>query len=292
MSPLNSRIAGAPASWGICELPGWGYQFSPDRVLSEMQQLGLTATELGPDDFFPLDPQEKVELLATYGLTALGAFCPLILFDTERPVRDIVQRTLETFNLLGARTMVIAAATGTDSYDERPSLTDSQWRTLMTNLDLIAELADDHGVAACVHPHMGTLVQNRDEVARILDGSDIPLCLDTGHITVAGGDPLEIVQSAPHRISHVHVKDVNLSLAAAVQAGGVAYSDAVRDGLYTPLGDGDLDLTSIVRDLETSGYRGWYVPELDQMLPADAEGMDSMTGIRRSMEFLDALLLS
>ena len=291
MSALNSRIAGAPASWGICELPGWGYQFTPDRVLSEMKILGLTATELGPDEFLPSDPRQKVALLESYGLSALGAFCPLILFDPERPVRDTVLSTLETFNILGATTMVIAAATGTDSYNQRPTLTAAQWHTLMDNLNCIATLADEHGVTACVHPHMGTLVQNRDEVARILDGSNIPLCLDTGHITVAGGDALEVCQTAPQRISHVHVKDVNQELAAAVQEGRTPYSDAVRDGLYTPLGDGDLDLTAIVRVLETSGYRGWYVPELDQMLPEDSEGMDSMSGIRKSMDFLDSLLV-
>ncbi len=290
MSTLNSRIAGAPASWGICELPGWGYQFSPDRVLSEMKQLGLTATELGPDEFLPSDPREKVALLASYGLSALGAFCPLILFDPDRPVHDIVLSTLETFNLLGATTMVIAAATGTDSYNERPSLSAAQWQTLMQNLDYIAKLAHEHGVTACVHPHMGTLVQSRDEVERILDGSDIPLCLDTGHITVAGGDALEVCRTAPQRISHVHVKDVNLELASAVQDGRTPYSDAVRDGLYTPLGDGDLNLTEIVWVLENSGYRGWYVPELDQMLPEGSEGMDSMSGIRKSMHFLDSLL--
>ena len=41
------RLAGAPISWGVCEVPGWGIELSPDRVLGEMRQLGLTATELG-----------------------------------------------------------------------------------------------------------------------------------------------------------------------------------------------------------------------------------------------------
>ena len=41
------RIAGAPISWGVCEVPNWGYQLSPDRVLAEMQDVGLSATELG-----------------------------------------------------------------------------------------------------------------------------------------------------------------------------------------------------------------------------------------------------
>jgi inosose dehydratase len=43
-----NRIAGAPISWGVCEVPGWGYQLGPQQVLSEMREVGLAATELGP----------------------------------------------------------------------------------------------------------------------------------------------------------------------------------------------------------------------------------------------------
>jgi inosose dehydratase len=43
------RIAGAPISWGVCEVPGWGHQLDPDRVLAEMRDAGLAATEFGPD---------------------------------------------------------------------------------------------------------------------------------------------------------------------------------------------------------------------------------------------------
>ena len=49
----EARIAGAPISWGVCEVPGWGYQLGPERVLAEMREVGLTATEFGPDGFLP-----------------------------------------------------------------------------------------------------------------------------------------------------------------------------------------------------------------------------------------------
>ena len=42
------RVAGAPISWGVCEVPGWGLELPVSRVLSEMRELGLRATELGP----------------------------------------------------------------------------------------------------------------------------------------------------------------------------------------------------------------------------------------------------
>ena len=35
------RVAGAPISWGVCEVPGWGYQMEAERVLSEAEQIDL-----------------------------------------------------------------------------------------------------------------------------------------------------------------------------------------------------------------------------------------------------------
>ena len=60
----RARIAGSPISWGVCEVPGWGYQLPPDRVLAEMREVGLAATELGPDGFLPREPDAMVGVLA------------------------------------------------------------------------------------------------------------------------------------------------------------------------------------------------------------------------------------
>ena len=57
------KIAGAPISWGVCEVPGWGYQLTPERVLTEMRDVGLSATELGPEGFLPSDPAQLTALL-------------------------------------------------------------------------------------------------------------------------------------------------------------------------------------------------------------------------------------
>lgn len=289
MSSIKDRIAAAPASWGICELPGWGYQFAVEHVLADMRALGVKATELGPEGFVPGAPAEQRALLERYGLTALGEFCPLVLHQAGQPIDEQVNEILERFGRLGADTMVIAVATGAVTYDRRPQLTETEWLTLTDNLQHVAGLASRSGVTACVHPHMGTLIQTGEEVERVLQACDIPLCLDSGHLTVGGADSVEIARTYPHRIAHVHLKDVNLALATAVQDGNLDYSEAVHQGLYTTLGDGDVDLATIVRSLEADGYTGWYVPELDRMLAGEADGPGTVTAIRASMEFLGAL---
>jgi len=41
---MSAKIAGAPISWGVIEVPGWGHQMSQDRVLSEMTERGYSAS--------------------------------------------------------------------------------------------------------------------------------------------------------------------------------------------------------------------------------------------------------
>ena len=81
MLSFLDRIAGAPISWGVCEVPGWGLELPPERVLSEMQELGLVATELGSDGYLPADPDDLSALCGRYGLTMIGGFVPLVLHD-------------------------------------------------------------------------------------------------------------------------------------------------------------------------------------------------------------------
>ena len=68
-------MAGAPISWGVCEVPGWGLMLPPERVLSEMASLGLHATELGPIDYLPLDAGALRALLDRHGCASWAPSC-------------------------------------------------------------------------------------------------------------------------------------------------------------------------------------------------------------------------
>ncbi|HZG05895.1 MAG TPA: sugar phosphate isomerase/epimerase [Streptomyces sp.] len=286
---IMDRIAGAPISWGVCEVPGWGHQLAPRRVLGEMGELGLAATEFGPDGFLPDEPEEKAELLRSYGLRAVGGFVPAVVHDPDRDPLPGIDAALDGFVAAGAGTLVLAAATGLDGYDERPDLDDTGWSTLFANLDRIAERCAGRGVSLALHPHMGTLVERREEVMRVLEGSEVPLCLDTGHLLAGGTDPVDLVRQVPRRITHTHLKDVDAALAARVRGGELSYYDAVRTGMYRPLGEGDVDIAEIVRLLEGSGYRGWYVMEQDTVLTAEPRDEGPLADVRTGVRFLSGL---
>lgn len=260
------KIAGAPISWGVCEVPGWGYQLKPDRVLTEMRGAGLTATELGPDGFLPTDSEELKSVLREHDLTCVGGFVPVVLHDADHDPVDDLAGPLESLSAASAGVVVLAATTGSDGYDSRPILDEVQWSTLLGNLDRLAALVADRGLLAVLHPHVGTIVETRADVDRVLAGSSIPLCLDTGHLLIGGTDPLELAKAVPHRIAHTHLKDVDAALAARVQSGEITYTEAVSAGMYTPLGTGDVDIAGIVSALRDNGFDGWFVLEQDTIL--------------------------
>jgi inosose dehydratase len=290
VSSFPERIASAPASWGICELPDWGYQLPVERVLSEIRGIGCPVTELGPDGFVPGVPKEQATLLASFDLTALGAFCPLLLHDPSRPPDAEVMALLDRFEALGAEVMVIATATGEDTYDERPQLEDPGWQTLLRNLERVVEMAAWRGVRACVHPHVGTMVETKKDVERVVEDSDVPICLDTGHLTVGGIDPVAFAEEVASRVAHVHLKDIDFDVLEILRSSQGTYTDAVRAGLYTPLGGGGIDLRGLVRMLEDSGYRGWYVPEQDRILSLDPGPAITLAEARASVSFIRALI--
>jgi inosose dehydratase len=289
---VERKIAGAPISWGVCEVPGWGYQLGPDRVLAEMRQVGLTATELGPEGFLPSQPEAMARVLGEHHLQAVGGFTPLLLHVASHDPVPEVDRLLDRYAASGAGVLVLSAVTGAEGYDTRPVLDDDGWMVLLTNLDRLAELAAARGVRAVLHPHVGTMIETGEEIQQVLDGSWVSLCLDTGHLLIGGTDPAELTRQAPERIAHVHFKDVDAGMAAKVRSGRLTYTEAVRQGMYRPLGTGDVDVTAIVGHLRAHGYEGWYTLEQDTILTEEPTGEGPVADVWASAEYLRGVLHS
>ena len=284
------RIAGAPISWGVCEVPGWGHQLSADRVLREMAEIGLTATEFGPDGFLPAEAQARAQVLRAHGLQALGGFTPLLLHVPEHDPLPEVEAALPAYAAAGADVMVLSAVTGLDGYDSRPTLDADGWARLLRNLDRLAAVAAQSGVRAVLHPHVGTMVETGEDVQRVLAGSEVSLCLDTGHLLIGGTDPAELARQAPGRVAHTHLKDVDASVAARVQDGRLTYYEAVRQGMYRPLGTGDVDVAAIIGYLRASGYDGWFVMEQDTVLEVEPTDEGPLGDVRSSAQHLRSVL--
>ena len=286
--PLAERIGGAPISWGVCEAPDWGYEIGPERVLGEMAELGLTATELGPTGYLGATPSAVRAQLDEHGLRLIGGFLPVIMHaDPELDLAE-ARAAMEVLAAGGSEVVVLAAQSVDGSYDRKIVMTNHEWPVFLTNLQRLQAVAAELGLICTLHPHVGTAIEDRESVLRLIDSSDVLICLDTGHLLIGGMQPRELLERAAARVAHVHLKDVNSAVAATVAGGQIAYIDAVRAGLYTPLGEGDLDIAGIVEALEAVDYQGWYVLEQDAALPGEpAAGTGPIDEVRASISFLD-----
>ena len=290
VTDLLERVAGAPITWGVDGSPGWGYLMGRDRVLREMVESGLSATELGPDGYLPTDPGELREFLDPYGLSIVGGFVPALLYRPDRIDTELeyVARAARQLASTGSRVLVLGPSSHHAGYDTSVEMSDEDWRTFLSNLGRLESIVGDAGLRTALHPHWGMAVQTGGQIDRLMGSSDVGLCLDTGHAYLGGADPVAIARSAPDRVLHVHLKDVDPAKARRVRDSDVPFRDAVIDGLFVPLGEGAVDIAGVIRALEGAGYEGWYVLEQDVSLKADppagegpkADAIDSVAYLR------------
>ena len=259
------------------------------RVLGEMASLGLPATELGAPGFLPERPDRLRETLAAVDMSLIGGFTPLVLHDRHERAQALTaaRRTAQLFQECGA-TLFVSAIVMDDEWSPPRPLDAAERAHVIDMLGAVDEICGEFGLEQVLHPHLQTVVETRDDVERILDSCDVHWCLDTGHLAIGGVDPVAFAREAGERVGHVHLKDVDLSKAGAVLNRSVSIMAGVQDGLFTPLGSGDVPIAEVVEVLEAQGYRGWYVIEQDTALtdglPVEGEG--PITQVRTSLDYL------
>ena len=142
------RLAGAPISWGVCEVPGWGLQLPPERVLAEMAALGLTATELGPQGWLALDGAQVKRTLDGYGLRLVGGFVPVVVRapDLERARRAAAQLAQ------GGGEVFVAALVQDELWSAPVPLDADGWQRAGEDLRTLAAIAGEAGLTLCCIP--------------------------------------------------------------------------------------------------------------------------------------------
>ncbi len=268
------RIANAPVSYGVFELtvgrPGLP---GPDQVLAAIAEAGYEGTELGPPGYLGAGETLRARL-DRFGLALVGAYIPLRLSE---------QHCEEDLAALGATLDLLEAA---DARGARPILADAGpagplpaagWRRLGEGVSRAADLARQRGFEPVFHHHLGTHVERPAEIERLLELTDVGLLLDTGHLALGGGDPVQALRDWRERINHIHVKDVRKSVLESVIADRAGVEEAWRRGVFCELGAGDVDLGAFLDELVAIGYTGWLVVEQDRILrpgedPSEAAG--------------------
>jgi inosose dehydratase len=270
-------------------------------VLDEMRATGYAGTELGDWGFLPTHPEALRGELTRRGLSLIGGFVPLPLTNAASHDEgvDAALRVARLMHSAEGRSPLIVLADDTARHPERTRLAgrirpehgldERGWDTLARGADLIARrVHDETGLRTVFHHHCATFVETPEEIDELMRRTDpalVGLCLDTGHATFGGGDPVAILSGWRDRIWHVHLKDCDPAIHARAAAEEWDYQHAVTAGVFCELGRGSVDFSATLGLLRESGYDGWLVVEQD-VLPSMGTPEESA---RRNREYLRSL---
>jgi len=289
---IVNRLVGNPISWGVCEVPDWGYQLDSRTVLAEMKRLGLRGTEQGPVGYLGSTPEAVAGAAAEFGLPIVGAFVPLVMHD--RSQREAMREAAHfSASLLGAtgKGFFITAVVVDEGWGKRFPLSTEQWQSMFDGFKEVDEICAGYGIKQVLHPHLNTLVETFDDVRRVVDGSNVRWLLDTGHLMIGGTDPAKFARDHFELVDHVHIKDAKMSIAKRFLAGEITLLEATRDGIFCAAGDGDVPIADVVQAMESKGYSGWYVLEQDIAIVGDQarNPVSASAAVERSIRYLATL---
>jgi inosose dehydratase len=268
-------IGNAPVSYGVYGAGAGGPAASPGQLLATMAAARYVGSELGPPGFFG-SPEQTAAAFAQAGLQAVGAYVPIhFAAPADVVARDLagLEHTCRELVACGGTGLVILADEGDERLLTQPArdpanrslgLDQAGWQRLASIVGQAIEVAGQHGLRTSFHPHISTYVESRWEVEKLLELTDVSLTLDTGHLYLAGADPVDCVRSWPGRINHVHLKDVRIDVLQRAKAEHRTDFDEWWADVSVPLGQGDVDLDGMLAALAAARYDGWLVVEQDR----------------------------
>jgi len=283
------RLASAPGTWGI-EPPAQLGDPSWPRILDEIAEARFDGSELGPYGYYPTNLDELARAFAERGLELPAGFVMESLSDgTLAAVLDVTRRTCASVAHGGGTVLVLidglaAQRTATAGRSElAPRLDTAAWTRLLNTIEAVNAIAHDWDLSVAFHPHAGTHVEFEDEIDLLMADVDssVGLCVDTGHASYAGIDPVGLIERYARRIVHMHLKDLDVNILRRSLAAGASFQETVAGHVFTPLGDGSVDLAGVSSALHAIDYDGWATFEQDRVLSTIDEALPDA---RRSLE--------
>jgi inosose dehydratase len=286
------QLAASPVSWGVdfADSPGnppW------EQVLDDIGSSAVGALELGPVGYLPEDATTLDAALTTRRLRSVGSF---IFDDLHDPSQ--LDRVLGTAERVAR--FIVAAGGGVlviiDRPDEvrvrtagrsgvAPRLDTERWKAMIDQIARVAATARRHGLRPVVHPHVGGYIEFEDEVERMLEDTDLDVCVDSGHFAYAGIDPAPAIGRYADRIGHIHLKDVRPEVLGRVDREGLDFWTAIEAGIFCPLGEGVVDLAAVLDALAVAAYDGYATIEQDRV-PGSGRPLEDL---RRSLAVLETV---
>jgi inosose dehydratase len=295
-------VANAPVSYGAFEITVGIDPHVPDPVtlLDWVSEAGYVGTDLGPVGYLG-SGEELASRLSERGLGIAGGYLELPFSEPDRiePALSELEALLDVLDaatvgpLAPKPTLADAGSPqrslypGRAALDRSIGLDDAGWRAFGEGLTAAAHRCRERGYEPTFHHHTATYIEAKWEIERMLEISDIGLCLDTGHLLLGRGDPLVALRDWGDRINQIHLKDAHLATLEQIVADAAPVQEIWRRQAFCPLGAGDIDIPAVLDALLEASYSGWLVVEQD-ILPDPANPRQPAIDQRQNREYLRA----
>ncbi|MCL6547507.1 MAG: sugar phosphate isomerase/epimerase [Alicyclobacillus sp.] len=236
---------------------------SDEEAIADIHAAGYEGVELfdGNLQRYATDPELFRGWLQQYNqqLIAVYSGANFIYDDVLEDELWRIEQAAKLGQMFGAEHLVVGGGAVRSG-----EVRDEDYRKLAEGLNRVMEIAERYGLTPSYHPHLGTIGQTPDQIDRIFAQTDIFFCPDTAHLVAGGADLVEITKKYVRRIRYVHLKDY-------------------RNGVFVPLGEGELPFREMAKVLLDNGYDGWITVELDSY---DGHPRDAAAISRRYLDTL------
>ena len=197
------KLGIAPIGWTNDDMPDLGKENTFQQCVSEMALAGFTGSEVGGK--YPTDVETLKKALDLRGIQICNCWFSSFLISRpyEETEKEFIKQT-DFLKAMGAKVIGVSEQSysiqGKDQpiFEGKYVMNDEEWKLLTDGLNKLGQIAKDKGMMLTFHHHMGTVVQDPDEVERMMANTDpeyVSLLFDTGHFTYCGADPLEMVKN-------------------------------------------------------------------------------------------------
>lgn len=266
---MGIHVGTAPDSWGVW-FPENEKQIPWERCMDEMQQAGYEGVELGPWGYFPNDYEALKEELDKRDLKLVaGTVGGNYVDDTsiDEMMKTIDQLAPLLLKFPTAKYVVLLVDMYTDlmtGEDVMPrELTQEQWQKVYRNVQRVCDYVRKFGLIPALHPHVDCYIQTEEQIERVLDNTDVQLCLDTGHHVYGGGEPISFFKKHYSRIPYLHVKECDMEVKKLMDQNAWSFAKAVSEGIMCEPGKGSINFKELFDYMKETGYNGWVVVEQD-----------------------------
>lgn len=256
-------------------------EWTEERILAQVAEAGFEGAPAGPRK--DRSPKETAATYAKFGLRCAPGYFSGDYWkpDQREKILEGAKAQAAAARELGNDTLYVA--TGGFGNDRAPSgktrnevaghaspaesLGDDDFKQFCEVLSEVGRVMQREGVAACFHNHVGSFVETRAEIDKMMsmvDRSVVFLGPDSGHLAWAGADVVQFFKDYATSIKTVHLKDIYPDVLKKGVAEKWDYGTFTSNGVFAELGEGLIDFPAAFKHLTDAGFGGWIISEIDR----------------------------